>query len=89
MSTPGTGSFCWFELGTNNQPAAVAFYQKLFGWTVQDSPMGPGEVYSMFKLNGEDAAAAFTLRPEQRANANARRARSMCATPVASAAFRS
>jgi predicted enzyme related to lactoylglutathione lyase len=30
--------------------------------------MGPGEVYSMFKLNGEDAAAAFTLRPEQRAN---------------------
>ena len=68
MPTPGTGSFCWFELGTNNQPAAVAFYQKLFGWTVQDSPMGPGEVYSMFKLNGEDAAAAFTLRPEQRAN---------------------
>jgi predicted enzyme related to lactoylglutathione lyase len=68
MATPGTGSFCWFELGTNNQPAAVAFYQKLFGWTVQDSPIGPGEVYSMFKLNGEDAAAAFTLRPEQRAN---------------------
>ena len=63
-----TGSFCWFELGTNNQPAAVAYYQKLFGWDVQDSPMGPGEVYSMFKLNGQDAAAAFTLRAEQRAN---------------------
>ena len=30
--------------------------------------MGPGEVYSIFKLNGQDAAAAFTLRAEQRAN---------------------
>ena len=68
MVTPSIGSFCWFELGTVNQPAAVAYYQKLFGWTVQDSPMAPGEVYSMFKLNDDDVAAAFTLRPEQRAN---------------------
>ena len=68
MTAPPIGSFCWFELGTTDQPAAVAFYQRLFGWQVQDSPMGPGEVYSMFKLNGQDAAAAFTLRPEQRAH---------------------
>lgn len=29
-------------------------------------PMGPNDFYSMFKLQGGDAAAAYTLRPEQR-----------------------
>jgi len=28
--------------------------------------MGPGEVYTVFKLEGRDAAAAYTMRPDQR-----------------------
>jgi len=60
------GSFCWMELATTDQPAAKKFYGDLFGWTVFDAPMGPGEFYSMFQLNGKDAAAAYTLRPDQR-----------------------
>ena len=60
------GSFCWIELATTDQPAAKAFYQKLFGWTADDVPMGPGEFYTMFKLNGQDVAAGYTLRPDQR-----------------------
>jgi predicted enzyme related to lactoylglutathione lyase len=59
------GSFCWMELGTTDQNAAKKFYSDLLGWTVADMPMGPGEFYTIFKLNGHDAAAAYTLRKEQ------------------------
>ena len=65
--TPKPGSFCWMELGTSDQSAAKKFYTDLFGWTVNDSPMGPGEFYSMFQLNGQSAAAAYTLRADQKA----------------------
>jgi uncharacterized protein len=54
------------ELATTDQPAAKKFYMDLFGWTVDDAPMGPDEFYSMFKLDGESAAAAYTLRKDQR-----------------------
>jgi hypothetical protein len=54
------------ELGTTDQGAAKKFYADLFGWTVFDAPMGPGEFYSMFKLDGKDVAAGYTLRPDQR-----------------------
>ncbi len=60
-----TGSFCWVELATNDQTAAKKFYSSLFGWHPEDMPMGPGDFYTMFKLNGRDAAAGFTLRKEQ------------------------
>lgn len=61
------GSFCWIELATTDQKAAKSFYSALFGWDPQDSPMGPDEFYTMFKLEGRDAAAGYTMRPEQRA----------------------
>lgn len=60
------GSFCWIELATTDQNAAKAFYSSLFGWTPNDIPMGPNDFYTMFKLDGRDAGAAYTLRPEQR-----------------------
>jgi uncharacterized protein len=59
------GSFCWVELATSDQTAAKKFYGALFGWTPNDSPMGPGEFYTIFKLDGRDAAAGYTLRPDQ------------------------
>ncbi|HMD99160.1 MAG TPA: VOC family protein [Terriglobia bacterium] len=60
------GSFCWIELGTTDQTAAKSFYSALFGWAVADMPMGPNDFYTIFKLEGRDAAAAYTLRPDQR-----------------------
>src|SRR5947209_7973977 len=62
------GSFCWMELGTTDQNAAKKFYSNLFGWTPQDNPMGPGEVYTIFQLNGREAAAGYTLRKDQQAH---------------------
>lgn len=61
------GSFCWIELATTDQNAAKSFYGSLFGWAVEDMPMGPNDFYTMFKLQGRNAGAAYTMRPEDRA----------------------
>lgn len=58
------GSFCWTDLGTSDQDAAKTFYSRVFGWTADDRPMGPG-IYSMMQLRGRDAAAIYGLAPEQ------------------------
>ena len=60
------GAFCWIELATTDQKAAKNFYGTLFGWGVKDLPMGPEDSYTMFQLQGRDAAAGYTLRPDQR-----------------------
>jgi predicted enzyme related to lactoylglutathione lyase len=61
-----TGAFCWVELGTTDQSSAKSFYSSLFGWTPADFPMGPNELYTIFNLSDGDAAAAYTMRPEER-----------------------
>ena len=60
------GSFCWIELHTTDQAAAKTFYGSLFGWAAHDSPMGPNDYYTEFKLQGREAAAACTLRPDEK-----------------------
>jgi uncharacterized protein len=59
------GDFCWVELATTDQTAAINFYSKIFGWSANNMPMGPNDVYTIFQLEGRDAAAGYTLRPEQ------------------------
>jgi hypothetical protein len=59
------GAFSWVELATTDQNAAKNFYSSLFGWSAADMPMGPGEFYTLFKLEGRDAAACYTMRPDQ------------------------
>lgn len=61
------GEFCWIELATSNQNAAKSFYAALFGWTVRDVPIGPNEIYSLLELQGQVAAAAFTINPKEAA----------------------
>jgi uncharacterized protein len=61
-----TGSFCWVELATSDQPGAKRFYNELFAWTANDVPIGPDDFYTMFQLRGRDVAAAYTLRPDQK-----------------------
>jgi predicted enzyme related to lactoylglutathione lyase len=59
------GSFCWLELGTTNQTAAKSLYSNLFGWSVEDMPMGPDMTYTIFRIGGRDAGGAYTLMKEQ------------------------
>ncbi|MGA3023855.1 MAG: VOC family protein [Bryobacteraceae bacterium] len=60
------GSFCWMELATTDQNAAKAFYTSLFGWTASDSPMAPGEFYTMFRLEDRDVGAGYTMGKQER-----------------------
>jgi predicted enzyme related to lactoylglutathione lyase len=67
VSTHPAGTCCWVELGTTDQAAAKPFYGELFGWTMDDSPIGPGETYTILKRNGLDVGGLYTLRAEDRA----------------------
>ena len=64
LHTPGT--FSWPELATTDQKAGVAFYKALFGWEINDVPMGPTEVYSMFQMRGKPVGAGYSMRPDER-----------------------
>src|SRR6184192_4095337 len=61
------GTFCWPELSTTDQNGAKKFYSTLFGWTFNDTPIGPNEVYTTLQLGGRAAAALYNMRPEMRA----------------------
>ena len=61
------GSFAWVELAGSNQEQAKQFYAALFGWSHMDSPMGPGEVYTLFQIGDGAAAGAFQIKPEEAA----------------------
>ena len=63
------GAPCWFELATTDQAAAKQFYGRLFGWEANDNPMGPDMVYTLFKRNGQDVGATFTMEPSMREQA--------------------
>jgi predicted enzyme related to lactoylglutathione lyase len=61
IDTHAPGTFCWVELGTTDQDGAKHFYGSLFGWSFVDFPMGPGDSYTIFKLDGRDSAAAYKM----------------------------
>jgi predicted enzyme related to lactoylglutathione lyase len=65
-SSHAPGTFCWPELATTDQKSAVSFYRSLFGWDVNEQPIGPTETYSIFQLRGKDVGAAYTMRAEER-----------------------
>jgi predicted enzyme related to lactoylglutathione lyase len=60
------GTFCWIELATTDATAAKKFYGELFGWEVQDNPVGPDMVYTMLKLNGKDVGALYQKGEEMK-----------------------
>ena len=38
---PAPGEICWRELRSRDLPAALEFYSKLFGWTLEQSKVTP------------------------------------------------
>lgn len=60
------GTFCWVELETTDQAASKVFYGSLFGWSFTDHPMGPAGVYTIFQIDGRDAAAAYQQQEAER-----------------------
>ena len=48
---PKHGTLCWRELATRDLPAALDFYQEMFGWTMQQSAVSPME-YKEIQIGG-------------------------------------
>ncbi len=65
VTTHAPGTFCWFELGTTDGPAAKAFYTELLGWETEDVPMEHG-VYVMLSKDGNGVGALYELFDEQK-----------------------
>jgi len=59
------GDFCWMELATTDQSSAKSFYGSLFGWTPNDMPLGPDSYYTIFRMDGHDASAGYTMMPDE------------------------
>jgi predicted enzyme related to lactoylglutathione lyase len=66
--TPGT--FSWTDLTTTDQGAAKAFYAGLFGWEIEDVPVGDGVFYSMARVGGK-TVAAISPQPQMLRDAGA------------------
>jgi predicted enzyme related to lactoylglutathione lyase len=60
------GAPCWFELATTDQAGGKKFYTDLFGWTADDSPMGPGQFYTMFRKEGKDIGGGYSITEQMK-----------------------
>jgi predicted enzyme related to lactoylglutathione lyase len=65
MKSYDPGSFCWVELTTNNAQSAKDFYSKVFGWGINDQPMGPDQFYTMLEVGGKSIAGLYGMDKEQ------------------------
>jgi predicted enzyme related to lactoylglutathione lyase len=66
VTTHLPGSFCWIELATSDAQGGRKFYTDLFGWSVNEIPMGEEGTYLIFQKGGREVAAMYQLRPDQK-----------------------
>ena len=62
FETTAPNSFGWAEINTRGVDKAIAFYTRVFGWTVRTSPMGEGQPdYHEFQVDGNSIAGAVDI----------------------------
>ena len=61
MQTTKPLRFSWYELMTKDVPAALGFYEKVFGWTTKDSGFPD---YRLIETQGRAIGGALTLTDE-------------------------
>lgn len=54
------GSWGWSELYTRDLPTDVAFYEKVFGWTSEETDMDSGK-YTLFKVGDRPVAGGMDM----------------------------
>ncbi|HEX5463067.1 MAG TPA: VOC family protein [Steroidobacteraceae bacterium] len=60
--------FSWHELGTSDQPGAVAFYSELFGWSAGPAhDMGPAGTYQLIEHGGAQVGGVYKLMDASKA----------------------
>jgi predicted enzyme related to lactoylglutathione lyase len=69
MERHAAGTVCWAELATRDAEGAKRFYRGLFGWELEDVPIGAGAFYTMARLQGRDAAALYQIAEGRSATA--------------------
>ncbi len=57
------GAFSWHELMTTDPEAAKQFYSEVFGWGIQEYPMGEG-TYTVVKIGDEGVGGIMAIPPE-------------------------
>lgn len=55
-ATNATGDWCWNELWTPDEMGALAFYQRVLGYTHESMDLGPGGTYYLLKKDGMSRA---------------------------------
>ncbi|HEV8269008.1 MAG TPA: VOC family protein [Thermoanaerobaculia bacterium] len=63
ISTAPPGRFFWNELHTRDTAKALAFYEKVVGFTHRAMDMGPGGVYNVISKGGVDRGGVTTHLP--------------------------
>ena len=59
------GSFGWAELNARGLPKAIDFYEAVFGWTSETTPMGEGQPdYTTFSADGDQVAGAMEMQAD-------------------------
>lgn len=58
------GEFTWTDLSAKDLDSQSEFYEGLFGWTHEDSPMPDGSTYRMFHLDGRIVGGASQMNPQ-------------------------
>jgi len=56
------GAFSWCELMTTDTDAARTFYTELFGWTIEEMPMGE-MTYTVLKADGAPVGGIMPMAP--------------------------
>jgi len=61
--TTSIGTFVWYELATNDTPAAEAFYRRVIGWDARDAGMD-GQAYTLLSAGTNMVAGLFSMAGE-------------------------
>jgi len=67
LTTHAPGTFSWIELAAHDADAAKRFYTEMFGWEASDNPISDNEVYTIYRLGGQDAGASYSMMQDQKA----------------------
>jgi predicted enzyme related to lactoylglutathione lyase len=60
FKTSGANAYGWAEVNVQGRDRVLPFYQQVFGWEPEESPMGEGQPpYVQFKLEGDYVAGAW------------------------------
>lgn len=58
---PKHGEICWRELRTKDLGAAIEFYTKLFGWTLEQSKVAAGMDYKEIIIDGAATGGMMSM----------------------------